>query len=69
MIELTVKLKAKNLDELLGLLKTSTDVVESSDWEKKFDQEVELVHSGGEASLFIVNNGDDYHGVKISCCG
>lgn len=69
MIEITLKLKGRSQEELLDLLKTSVDVVESRvSASGENAQEVELVSSGGEASLFIVNNGDVYHGVKINCC-
>lgn len=68
MVSLDLKVKGKTYSEALDLLKTLTDIIQSNDWGVCFEKDVSIVNGGGEASLVIVNNEEEYHGVRVSCC-
>lgn len=69
MVSISLNIKGKTHQEVLELLKNLDQAIQSSDWTVKAEQSIELVHSDGEGSLTIVNNEEEYHGVKVNCCG
>ena len=68
MTEITLKIKGKNVDVILDLLRNIESTIQSTKWDERFEHSVDIVQSGGESSLLIVHNEEEYHGVKINCC-
>ncbi len=69
MVNISVNIKAASPDAALDLLKSALHTIQSNDWSAHFENEVSIVGPGGETSTVIVHNEEEYHGVKVSCCG
>ena len=69
MVTASINLKGSTTKEVLELLASISEMLNSGDWQLSVEHSVDLVHNGGEASLTIVNSAEEYHGAKINCCG
>lgn len=68
MTEISLKVKALDALTATAILKNMVGIIQSSNWDGSFEHSIDSVQSDGEASLLIVNNEEEYHGVKINCC-
>ena len=69
MVSISLSIKGRTLKEVIELLKNLDQAIQLNDWTVKAEHSLELVHSDGEGSLTIVNSEEEYHGVKVNCCG